>query len=169
MQARGRSLVPRTPATDERRCGRSACPAPGITGSAGSTQWPTRANCSPMPMKQWRRIGCYGSFRTRHGASRTSSAGTIARLPCGPACRSTWGAAARAHQPTIALKRGGVATSGDSRRFLLKDGVRYSHILDPGTGWPVESAPRTVTVMAQSCTQAGMLATLATLVELILP
>ena len=60
-------------------------------------------------------------------------------------------------------RHGGVATSGDSRRFLLKDGVRYSHILDPLTGWPVAQAPRAVTVVAQSCTQAGMMATLASL------
>ena len=72
-------------------------------------------------------------------------------------------AASHANQPTIALKSGGVATSGDNRRFLLKDGVRYSHILDPLTGWPVANAPRAVTVMAPSCTQAGMLATLASL------
>lgn len=72
-------------------------------------------------------------------------------------------AAARTRQPTIALQSGGVATSGDSRRFLLKDGIRYSHILNPLTGWPVAGAPRAVTVLAQSCTQAGMLATLASL------
>ena len=63
----------------------------------------------------------------------------------------------------IALTAGGVATSGDSHRFLLRDGVRYSHILDPRTGWPVAHAPRAVTVFAQSCTQAGMMATLASL------
>ena len=57
----------------------------------------------------------------------------------------------------------GVATSGDSRRLLLRDGVRYSHILDPLTGWPVAQAPRAVTVVAPSCTQAGMMATLASL------
>ena len=49
------------------------------------------------------------------------------------------------------------------RRFLLRDGVRYSHILDPLTGWPVAQAPRAVTVVAPSCTQAGMMATLASL------
>ncbi|MCB1844388.1 MAG: FAD:protein FMN transferase [Halioglobus sp.] len=63
----------------------------------------------------------------------------------------------------IRLSRGGLATSGDARRFLLKDGKRYSHILNPLTGWPIESAPRSVTVAADSCTQAGMLATLAML------
>lgn len=63
----------------------------------------------------------------------------------------------------VRLVRGGLATSGDARRFLLKDGVRYSHILDPVTGWPVRDAPRSVTVAARTCTDAGMLATLAML------
>ena len=61
------------------------------------------------------------------------------------------------------LKRGALATSGDSRRYLLKDGIRYTHILDPRTGWPVVGAPRSVTVAASSCTEAGLLATLALL------
>lgn len=63
----------------------------------------------------------------------------------------------------IDLHRGGLATSGDARRFLLKNGTRYSHLLDPLTGWPVVDAPRSITVVADTCTQAGMLATLATL------
>jgi thiamine biosynthesis lipoprotein len=61
------------------------------------------------------------------------------------------------------LEHGALATSGDSHRFLLKDSVRYSHILDPHTGWPVADAPRSVTVAASSCTEAGLLATLAML------
>jgi thiamine biosynthesis lipoprotein len=61
------------------------------------------------------------------------------------------------------LVRGGIATSGDTRRYLLKDGVRYSHILDPQTGWPVIDAPHSITVVANSCTEAGILATLAIL------
>ena len=63
----------------------------------------------------------------------------------------------------IELRVGALATSGDARRFLLKDGKRYGHILDPKTGWPVEAAPRSVTVAAATCTEAGMLATLALL------
>ncbi|MFQ5610087.1 MAG: FAD:protein FMN transferase, partial [Woeseiaceae bacterium] len=38
----------------------------------------------------------------------------------------------------IHLESGALATSGDTRRFLLKDGMRYGHILDPTTGWPIE-------------------------------
>lgn len=70
------------------------------------------------------------------------------------------GAGAAKH---LELERGALATSGDSRRYLIKDGKRYSHILDPTTGWPVEGAPRSVTVAAPTCTHAGMLATLAML------
>lgn len=63
----------------------------------------------------------------------------------------------------IRLNEGGLATSGDTHRFVMKDGVRLSHILDPRTGWPVTDAPRSVTVAAGSCVQAGMVATLAML------
>jgi FAD:protein FMN transferase len=63
----------------------------------------------------------------------------------------------------LELTHGALATSGDSRRYLLKDGVRYGHILDPRTGWPVKNAPRSVTVAASSCTEAGTLSTLALL------
>ena len=65
--------------------------------------------------------------------------------------------------PVLEIRTGALATSGDSRRFLLRDGVRYGHILDPRNGWPVEGAPRSVTVAADTCTQAGMLSTLAML------
>jgi thiamine biosynthesis lipoprotein len=58
---------------------------------------------------------------------------------------------------------GGLATSGDARRYLLKAGKRYSHILNPETGYPIENAARSVTVSAPHCIQAGLLATLALL------
>jgi thiamine biosynthesis lipoprotein len=63
----------------------------------------------------------------------------------------------------IEIAEGGVATSGDSHRFCIVDGVRLGHMLDPRTGWPVEGAPRSVTVVAQTCTVAGFLATMAVL------
>ncbi len=58
---------------------------------------------------------------------------------------------------------GALATSGDARRFLLRDGIRYPHILNPRTAWPVMKAPRSVTVLGDTCTEAGLLATLAML------
>jgi thiamine biosynthesis lipoprotein len=63
----------------------------------------------------------------------------------------------------VHLNRGGLATSGDSRRFVLHDGRRYSHIIDARTGWPVPDAPHSITVAADTCTQAGTLSTLAML------
>ncbi|MBS0332973.1 MAG: FAD:protein FMN transferase [Proteobacteria bacterium] len=63
----------------------------------------------------------------------------------------------------LSLASGALATSGDARRFLLKDGVRYAHILDPTTGWPVRDPPRSVTVAAETCLQAGLYSTLAML------
>lgn len=61
----------------------------------------------------------------------------------------------------IELSEGALATSGDSQRFLLKDGVRYSHILNPQNGWPVTDAPHAITVYAPTCVQAGVFSTLA--------
>ena len=70
---------------------------------------------------------------------------------------------ARPSSTVLELRQGAVATSGDTHRFVLADGTRYSHILDPRSGWPVRDAPRSVTVAAATCTQAGMLTTLAVL------
>ncbi len=61
------------------------------------------------------------------------------------------------------LIKGAIATSGDANRFLLKDGQRFSHILNPKTGWPIMHAPHTISVAAASCVEAGMFSTLALL------
>ena len=63
----------------------------------------------------------------------------------------------------VALNQGALATSGDARRYLLKDGVRYGHVLNAKTGWPIIHAPRSITTVAPQCIQAGILATLALL------
>jgi thiamine biosynthesis lipoprotein len=66
-------------------------------------------------------------------------------------------------EQVVAIREGGLATSGDSRRFLLKNGKRYGHILNPKTGWPVANPPRSVTVLAKTCTEAGIISTMAML------
>ena len=63
----------------------------------------------------------------------------------------------------LELSSGALTTSGDARRFLRKNGARYSHILDPRNGWPVRNAPRSVTVAAPTCMEAGVMSTLAML------
>jgi FAD:protein FMN transferase len=59
------------------------------------------------------------------------------------------------------ISHGGVATSGDARRYVVCGGRKLGHILNPKTGWPVENAPRSVTVLARTCMEAGTLSTLA--------
>jgi FAD:protein FMN transferase len=61
----------------------------------------------------------------------------------------------------VDLSDGGLATSGDARRYVMHRGRRLGHILNPRTGWPVENAPRAVTVLATTCIEAGSLSTLA--------
>jgi FAD:protein FMN transferase len=63
----------------------------------------------------------------------------------------------------VDLAAGALSTSGDTYRYVESEGRRLSHILDPRTGWPVSGAPRSVTVAAPTCTNAGMLTTLAML------
>ncbi len=63
----------------------------------------------------------------------------------------------------VDLHAGALATSGDTYRYVEADGKRLPHILDPRDGRPVRGAPRSVTVAAPTCTQAGMLTTLAML------
>jgi thiamine biosynthesis lipoprotein len=65
----------------------------------------------------------------------------------------------------IELQRGGLATSGDYERVMIVDGRRYSHIVDPLTGYPVESFA-SVSVVADSCLVAGAASTLGMLLGL---
>ena len=64
----------------------------------------------------------------------------------------------------INLRDGGLASSGDYERSFVLDGKRYSHILNPKTGWP-SSGLRAVSVAANLCTVAGSFATIAMLRE----
>jgi FAD:protein FMN transferase len=59
----------------------------------------------------------------------------------------------------LGLREGAVATSGDYVRRFEVSGKRYGHILDVRTGWPVDNGCRAVSVLAPSCTLAGMLST----------
>jgi thiamine biosynthesis lipoprotein len=63
---------------------------------------------------------------------------------------------------SMRLKQGGLASSGDYQRFIEIDGVRYSHILNPLTGWPVAGL-RAVSVVAPHCLIAGSTSTIAVL------
>lgn len=63
---------------------------------------------------------------------------------------------------SIELRQGGLASSGDYQRCMVVDDKRYSHILNPETGWPVEGL-RAVSVIAPHCLIAGSTSTIAML------
>lgn len=59
----------------------------------------------------------------------------------------------------LAVSGQAVSTSGDAARYFIHGGTRYGHILDPRTGWPVANGMRSVTVIANSCLEAGAYST----------
>jgi thiamine biosynthesis lipoprotein len=63
---------------------------------------------------------------------------------------------------SLAVARGGLATSGDYERYFELDARRYCHILDPRSGWPVTHW-QSVSVLAPVCLAAGALTTIAML------
>ncbi len=59
----------------------------------------------------------------------------------------------------LAVSGFAVSSSGNYERGFEHDGVRYGHILDPRTGWPVSNGMCSVTALAPSCLQAGVMST----------
>lgn len=59
---------------------------------------------------------------------------------------------------SVSFNAGAVATSGDYDRYFEHDGQRYSHIIDPRTGWPVSGVAAT-TVIAPTAMAADALST----------
>ena len=70
----------------------------------------------------------------------------------------------RSVQIKINLKDKGIVTSGNYRKYIEKDGVRYSHSIDPKTGYPVEQNLLSATVRADNASWADCLATICMLV-----
>ncbi|MBV7317081.1 FAD:protein FMN transferase [Shewanella sp. NIFS-20-20] len=52
-----------------------------------------------------------------------------------------------------------MATSGDYRNYYEFEGERFSHLIDPRTGYPIKHALASVTVLAPECMTADGLAT----------
>ena len=59
----------------------------------------------------------------------------------------------------VAVTDQAVTTSGDYLRHFRINGRRYGHILDPRTGYPAHNDCLAVSVIAPSCTIAGLLST----------
>jgi thiamine biosynthesis lipoprotein len=65
---------------------------------------------------------------------------------------------------TLLLSEGALASSGDYERCIVVDGVRYGHVLNPKTGWPVRVLAA-VSVVSDFCVVAGSASTIAMLKE----
>lgn len=59
----------------------------------------------------------------------------------------------------LKLEDSSVSTSGSYERFFEAGGKRYSHIIDPRTGWPVDNDLLSVTIIAQDSVTSDTLAT----------
>ena len=65
-------------------------------------------------------------------------------------------------QAALAVTDTGIATSGDYRNFFERDGERYSHLIDPRTGYPIQHDVVSVTVVHGSAMMADAWATALT-------
>ena len=66
----------------------------------------------------------------------------------------------RVLQTRIALRDKGLVTSGSTRKYVERNGKRYSHCIDPKTGYPVEHNVLSVTVLAENSVWADALASI---------
>ncbi|MGQ9621678.1 MAG: FAD:protein FMN transferase [Bacteroidales bacterium] len=64
-------------------------------------------------------------------------------------------------QAVIELKDKSLATSGNYRKFYEEDGVKYSHTIDPVTGYPARNRLLSATIIAGDCAVADAVATAA--------
>lgn len=65
----------------------------------------------------------------------------------------------RSVQKLVPLVNAAMATSGDYRNYFEHQGVRYSHTIDPTTGYPITHRLASVTVISETCMRADALAT----------
>lgn len=63
---------------------------------------------------------------------------------------------------TLALHSGALASSGDYERCITINGIRYGHVLNPKTGWPVRKIAA-VSVVGDFCVVAGSASTIGML------
>lgn len=63
-------------------------------------------------------------------------------------------------QTRITLRDKGLVTSGSTRKYVERNGRRYSHCIDPKTGYPVEHNVLSATVMAENSVWADAMASI---------
>ncbi len=65
----------------------------------------------------------------------------------------------RALQAVVALDNKSLATSGSYRKFIERDGRKYSHAINPHTGFPITHSLLSISVLANDCMTADAYAT----------
>ena len=65
----------------------------------------------------------------------------------------------RSLQAVLTLENKSIATSGNYRKFNIKDGIKYSHTISAKTGYPVTQQILSATVIADDCMTADAFAT----------
>jgi thiamine biosynthesis lipoprotein len=143
----------------------------------GRVQWDASAIRLPEPgmeidfggcVKEYA-CDCVAAVLSAHGVERglIDLAGDMAVVGAGSVAQP-WSVGIRHPRATgaalahVSLAGGGLASSGDYARCLLVGGRRYSHILNPTTGWPVQGLVA-VSIVAPQCLVAGGSATIAML------
>lgn len=62
-------------------------------------------------------------------------------------------------QEVVKMSNLALATSGNYRKFYVENGIKYSHTLDPKTGYPVKHNLLSASVLSSSCMEADAYAT----------
>lgn len=66
---------------------------------------------------------------------------------------------ANALKAIVKLENSAIATSGNYRRFVIEDGVKYAHHLDPKTGYPTKNNLLSASIFAKDCMSSDANAT----------
>lgn len=69
----------------------------------------------------------------------------------------------------IEITQGAIATSGDYERFMVVNGVRYCHLLNPFTGMSIQPFYSSASITASQCIIAGSFSTIALLKSVVNP
>jgi thiamine biosynthesis lipoprotein len=62
-------------------------------------------------------------------------------------------------QAIVSVSGKALATSGSYRKYVERDGKKFSHAIDPNTGYPVSHQLLSLSVLADDCTTADAYAT----------